>query len=62
MRYTISHEFTANVVKYIYRDYPSLEWTENEMLALRMQPEKAAHISYQLMLNGMSHTIKQTKL
>lgn len=62
MRYTISHEFTANVVKYIHRDFPSIEWTEDEMLALRMHPERAAYISYQLMLTGMSHTIKQVSL
>lgn len=62
MRYTISHEFTANVVKYIYKVEPDTEWTEDERLALRMTPERAAYISYELMLKGMSHTIKQTKL
>lgn len=62
MKYTISHEFMFNLVKYIYRDYPSIEWTENERLALRMSPEQAAPLSYQLMLKGMSHTIKQVAL
>lgn len=62
MRYTISHEFTANVVKYIYKDFPSIEWTEDERQALRMHPERAAQISYQLMLTGFSHTIKQSAL
>lgn len=62
MRYTISHEFTANVVKYIYKDFPSLEWTEDERQALRMHPERAAQTSYQLMLQGFSHTIKQVSL
>lgn len=62
MKYIISHEFTANVVKYIYRDFPSLEWTEDEIYALRMHPERAAKVSYQLMLTGFSHTIKQVSL
>lgn len=62
MRYTISHEFTANVVKYIYRNFPSIKWTEDEMLALRMHPEQATRISYELMLRGISHTIKQAAL
>ena len=62
MRYTINHEFTANVVKYIYKVDPDTEWTEDERLALRMTPERAAYISYELMLRGMSHTIKQSAL
>ena len=62
MKYTISHEFTANVVKYIYKVDPYTEWTEDERLALRMTPERAAYISYELMLIGMSHTIKQSAL
>ena len=62
MKYIISHEFTANVVKYIYKNFPSLEWTEDERQALRMFPERAAQTSYQLMQQGFSHTIKQVSL
>lgn len=61
MRYIISHNFTNELVKYVYRNFPTIEWTEDEMLALRMFPERAAHTSLQLMEKGMSHTIKQVK-
>lgn len=60
MRYIIKREWPDGSTRFIYRDFPSIEWGYNEVLALRLHPERAAKVSYSLMNMGMSHSIIQT--
>lgn len=59
MRYIIKRDWPDGKARYVYRDYPIIQWEYNEDLALRMHPERAAKVSYSLMLIGMSHSIIQ---
>lgn len=59
MRYIIKRVFPDGTTRYVYRDFPFIEWNDEEKLALRMHPERAAKASYHLMLIGMSHSIIQ---
>lgn len=59
MSYIISHEFGMNYDKYVYRTWPTIQWTDDKMLALRMHPDIASGISRRLLEMGMSHTITQ---
>lgn len=59
MRYIIEKYFEDNPDIYLYRDFPRITWTDDVTLALRMQPERAAKISYALMNMGVSHCIIQ---
>lgn len=59
MRYIIQIDTLGFNKKWVYRDWPKIEYTDDENLALRMHPERAAKVSYQLMLAGFSHNIKQ---
>ena len=61
MRYIISHEFGINNEKYVYRTWPTIQWTDDKILALRMHPNIASGISLRLMEMGMSHSITQIK-
>lgn len=59
MRYTISKENENGKREYIYKDFPHITWTEYENIALRMHPERAAKLSYHLMLLGHPHQINK---
>lgn len=59
MRYIIKRVFPDGNTRYVYRDFPFIEWEDDEALALRMHPERAAKVSYSLMIIGMSHSIIQ---
>lgn len=59
MRYIIKRVFPDGTTRYVYRYFPYIEWEDNEQLALRMHPERAAKVSYNLMIIGMSHSIIQ---
>lgn len=59
MRYIIKREWPTGETRFVYRDWPTIVWGYDEILALRMHPERAAKASYSLMLTGMSHTIQQ---
>lgn len=59
MRYIIEKYYEDSPDIYLYRDFPSIRWTDDVTLALRMHPERAASISYHLMKMGVSHCIIQ---
>lgn len=59
MRYIIKREWPTGVTKYVYSEWPSIKFIDDETLALRMTPERAAKTSYSLMLAGVTHTIQQ---
>lgn len=60
MRYIIKRDWPDGTTMYVYRDFPFIEWSDNEDLALRMHPERASKVSYHLMsILGMSHSIIQ---
>ena len=59
MRYIIRRYYIDYPDTYIHRDFPTIKWTDDINLALRMHPERAAKISYQLMNMGISHSIIQ---
>ena len=50
-----------NYDKYVYRTWPTIQWTDDKTLALRMHPDIASGISLRLMEMGMSHLITQIK-
>ena len=57
--YIIEKYFEDNPDIYLYRDFLTIKWTDDINVALRMHPERAAKISYQLMNMGISHCIIQ---
>lgn len=59
MRYIIKREWPTGEDRFVIRDWPTIQWTEDETLALRMHPERVAKASYSLMLTGISHSIIQ---
>lgn len=59
MRYIIKRKWPTGEDRFVIRDWPIIQWTEDETLALRMHPERAAKASYSLMLIGVSHSIIQ---
>lgn len=59
MRYIIKREWPTGETMYVHNDWPTIKWIDDETLALRMHPERAAKASYSLMLTGMSHSIIQ---
>ena len=59
MRYIIKKYYEDYPDIYLYRDFPTLSWTDDITLALRMHSERAAKISYYLMNIGVSHCIIQ---
>lgn len=61
MKYIIKSHFENIPDMYLYRDFPHITWTDDVTLALRMQPKRAAKISYSLMNIGVSHCIIQIK-
>lgn len=59
MRYIIEKYYEDTPEIYLIRDFPRLIWTDDVTLALRMHPERACKVSYQLMQMGISHCIIQ---
>ena len=44
-------------LKYVYRTWPVIKWTEETSSALRLNKENASRVSYELMEKGIPHSI-----